>query len=45
VWTRDFIQEHEHFPTGRFKDQVDAAAGSFSKCVAVSKRAGSWGRH
>lgn len=44
-WTRDFIVEHEKFPTGRFKDQVDAAGGAFSKVTVPSKKAGSWGRH
>lgn len=44
-WTRDFIAEHEKFPTGRFKDQVDAAGGAFSKAAAASKRAGAWGKH
>lgn len=44
-WTKSFLDEHENFPTGRFKDQVDSAAGCFSKCIAASKTAGSWGRH
>lgn len=30
-WTREFISEHEHFPRGKFKDQVDAASGAFAK--------------
>lgn len=33
-WNRDFINEHESFPTGKFKDQVDAAAGAFAKLIA-----------
>ena len=44
-WTRDFLLEHEKFPTGRFKDQVDAAGGAFSKVTITSKRAGAWGKH
>lgn len=32
-WNQDFIDEHEVFPTGKFKDQVDAAAGAFMKAV------------
>lgn len=27
----EFIDEHETFPTGKYKDQVDAAAGAFAK--------------
>jgi len=30
-WNRAFIDEHETFPAGKYKDQVDAAAGAFSK--------------
>lgn len=32
-WNRDFINEHEAFPSGKYKDQVDAAAGAFAKLV------------
>lgn len=32
-WNRDFINEHESFPSGKYKDQVDAAAGAFAKLV------------
>lgn len=42
-WNRSFIDEHESFPTGRFKDQVDAAAGAFNKLFSKKKRAGVWG--
>jgi predicted phage terminase large subunit-like protein len=31
AWNRDFIDEHEAFPAGRYKDQVDAASGAFNK--------------
>jgi predicted phage terminase large subunit-like protein len=30
-WCRGFIGEHETFPSGKYKDQVDAAAGAFAK--------------
>lgn len=30
-WTQDFISEHKTFPVGKYKDQIDAAAGGFSK--------------
>jgi predicted phage terminase large subunit-like protein len=30
-WNRDFLDEHETFPNGKYKDQVDAAAGAFMK--------------
>lgn len=28
-WVRAFLDEHEAFPNGKYKDQVDAAAGGF----------------
>jgi len=31
---RDFIDEHCAAPKGRYKDQIDAAAGAFAKLVA-----------
>lgn len=30
VWNRAFLDEHEMFPNGKFKDQVDAAAAGFN---------------
>jgi predicted phage terminase large subunit-like protein len=33
-WNRDFLDEHETFPNGKFMDQVDAAGGAFAKLVA-----------
>ena len=30
-WNKDFIEELKKFPTGRYKDQVDAASGGFNK--------------
>ena len=32
-WNRAFLDEHELFPNGKFKDQVDAAAGSFNELM------------
>ena len=40
-WTKPFIDEHEDFPMGKFKDQVDSASGAFNK-LAVTSRAGTW---
>jgi predicted phage terminase large subunit-like protein len=34
-WNKDFIGEHELFPSGKYKDQVDAAAGAFNKLCAA----------
>lgn len=30
-WNPAFVDEHETFPNGKYKDQVDAAAGAFAK--------------
>lgn len=30
-WTREWLDEHETFPNGKYKDQVDSAAGAFNK--------------
>lgn len=40
AWNQAFKDEHEGFPNGKYKDQVDAAAGAFMKLVSVSKKAG-----
>lgn len=32
-WNVDFVDEHETFPGGKYKDQVDAAAGAFMKVI------------
>ena len=34
-WNRAFMNEHESFPNGTYKDQVDAAAGAFAKLQSV----------
>lgn len=36
-WNKAFIEEHEFFPNGPYKDQVDAAAGAFAKLVSPGK--------
>jgi predicted phage terminase large subunit-like protein len=35
-WIRAFVDEHETFPVGKYKDQVDAAAGAFNKLTTGS---------
>ncbi|MEE9509091.1 MAG: phage terminase large subunit [Candidatus Bathyarchaeia archaeon] len=42
-WTKVFLQEHESFPVGKRKDQVDAAAGALVKLSTPQPRAGVWG--
>lgn len=37
-WNDEFIREHGLFPNGTYKDQVDAAAGAFSKLVKGQKK-------
>ena len=32
-WNVPFVDEHESFPAGTYKDQVDSAAGAFAKLV------------
>lgn len=36
-WNRAFMDEHESFPNGTYKDQVDAAAGAFNKLACNEK--------
>lgn len=31
-WNAEFIDEHVKFPRGKYKDQVDAASGAYTKC-------------
>ncbi len=40
VWNKVFLDEHEFFPNGPYKDQVDAAGGAFAKLTGVGKEAG-----
>lgn len=37
-WNRAFMQEHEVFPAGQYKDQVDAAAGAFIKLQSAGQQ-------
>jgi predicted phage terminase large subunit-like protein len=32
-WNRAFLEEHEQFPMGKYKDQVDATAGAYNKLL------------
>lgn len=41
-WNRAFVSEHEVFPNGAYKDQVDAAAGAFAKLVEQSAPLSAW---
>jgi predicted phage terminase large subunit-like protein len=34
-WNRAFLEEHEQFPLGKYKDQVDASAGAYNKLLAA----------
>lgn len=36
-WNRPFIGEHEVFPNGQYKDQVDAGAGAFAKLLIAGQ--------
>lgn len=36
-WNKAFKEEHEYFPNGPYKDQVDAAGGAFAKLVGKEK--------
>ena len=40
-WNKSFIEEHEYFPNGKYKDQVDAAAAAFNN-LNKKKTAGIW---
>jgi predicted phage terminase large subunit-like protein len=44
AWNRAFMDELESFPSGKFKDQVDAASGAFNKLALTSNYnwSGSW---
>lgn len=42
-WNKDFLNEHETFPNGKYKDQVDAAAGAFNKLVSGHERKKGYG--
>ena len=33
-WNRDYLDEHETFPAGKYMDQVDASSGAFNKIAS-----------
>lgn len=37
-WNQGFIDEHETWPTGTYKDRVDAAGGAYNKVVGGGSR-------
>ena len=39
-WNEEFIEEHEYFPMGTRKDQVDSTAGAFVKLTGRRKQIG-----
>jgi len=41
TWNQDFLDEHGLFPNSKYKDQVDASAGAFSKLFST-KKCGAW---
>lgn len=44
AWNHDYIDEARHFPFSKWKDQIDASSGAFSKLALTAKKAGTWGR-
>jgi predicted phage terminase large subunit-like protein len=36
-WNSTFLDELDAFPTGKFKDQVDAASGAFNKLALIAR--------
>ena len=37
IWNKEFIEEYRDFPFGKFKDQVDAGSGAYSKLTGKKK--------
>jgi predicted phage terminase large subunit-like protein len=35
-WHREYLEELEQFPSGKFRDQVDASTGAFNRLVSRS---------
>ena len=33
-WNQEFIEEYRFFPFSKYKDQVDAGSGAFSKLIS-----------
>lgn len=47
-WNKAFVKEMRFFPRGKYKDQIDSAAGAFNKLTKLGieeKFAGTWGRN
>lgn len=42
-WTKDYIEELQHFPLGTYSDQVDASSGAFNWITKIPPRAGALG--
>jgi predicted phage terminase large subunit-like protein len=42
AWCKDFVDECDLFPNGKYKDQVDAAAGALVFLTVKKKNAGGW---
>jgi predicted phage terminase large subunit-like protein len=44
AWNRPYMEELETFPSGKYKDQVDASSGAFNKLALTSNYnwSGSW---
>ena len=40
AWNRDYLSEMEYFPFSKFKDQIDASSGAFSKLTFNNVEAG-----
>jgi len=36
-WQYQFLDEHESFPKGKYKDQVDASVGAFARLTQGSQ--------
>jgi phage terminase large subunit-like protein len=43
TWHRDFIEELESFPNGRYVDQVDACSGAFNRLTNTPGSTIDWG--
>ena len=43
-WNKEYLDELEMAPNGKFKDQWDASGGVYNKLFGATKRAGVWGR-
>jgi phage terminase large subunit-like protein len=37
AWIDDYLLEHQAFPDGTYKDQVDASSGAYQRLVEISR--------